>query len=292
MPNRTLTALTLLVLGWSFAFSGQTYGATGSATTTTLSEPNQEKPPSREPPVTVIKFPSGSVSPDDQAAAALTELAEKAPSIGYGTDEVIILGWSDKDFPPETGSLTTADRVLAEQRIDRVARMVRQAFIGAKIRSYNFGASVPWFSQLIQTDDYEVKQALAAASQAVPDRLRRSTNGDDQRIAAEAGDSVQIEQISAAGQAENNVRPDIFGRGEDQGNSAEALEQASRDDPTGNQAGGWSDESLQGSASSTGAGNVAGLKDDAKRLAKLGGPGRVIVITRQPTVVYNVFDDL
>ena len=291
MSYRTLTALTLLILGGSFTLSELANGAAGSATTTTLSEPNQDEPPSREPPVTVINFAPGNVSPDDQAAAALTELAEKAPSVGYGTDEVIILGWSDKDFPPKNDSLTTADRILGEQRIDRVARMVRQAFIGAKIRSYNFGASVPWFSKLIQTDDYEVKRALAAASQTIADR-RPGSNNDDQITVAEADDSVQMDQVSVAEQTENSIKPDIFGRDEDQGDDSAVLEQASRDDPTVDQAREGSSESLQGSASSAGADNVVGLKEDAKKLAKLGGPGRVIVITRQPTVVYNVFDDL
>ena len=220
MLIRSLTALTLVGVVSSLMVAEGTTASAVSKTSSLTDESGHMVPPSREPPATVITFAAGSARPDEEAGAALMELAEEAPSIGYGTDEVIILGWSDKTFPPEHGTLTTADRVLAEQRIDRVARMVRQVFIGAKIRSYNFGASVPWFSRFIQTDDFEVKEALALASRAASDRNRGGGSDARQLLAEDRGNTVEIQQtgapedIDSAELSDPALRPDIFGRGD------------------------------------------------------------------------------
>ena len=49
--------------------------------------------------------------------------------------------------------------------------------------------------------------------------------------------------------------------------------QANKDDPTTSQTEGSNDTSLEVSESSAGADNIAGLKEDAQRLAELGGAG-------------------
>ncbi|MBC7537941.1 MAG: hypothetical protein H7281_03920 [Bacteriovorax sp.] len=133
-----------------------------------------------------IKFRPGSASLTDSAKSSLNSIIKQARQ-GGKIDEVIVLSWSDEEYPSKNlAKLSKDQRELAEKRNKTVEQYVK-TMKNVDVNSYNMAERPSSFSKLFNTADSKLKNSLLSAG--------LSTTADSADYANKASRSVILVKI-------------------------------------------------------------------------------------------------
>jgi hypothetical protein len=133
-----------------------------------------------------IAFKPNSANLNDSAKNSLDALIKQAKS-GGEIDEVIVLSWSDKEYPSKNiKKLPKQQGELAEKRNQAVTEYVK-SLQNVEVDSYNMAKKPDALSKWFNTDDNKLKKSLLAAG--LP------TSADSKQSASKASRSVILIKI-------------------------------------------------------------------------------------------------
>lgn len=93
---------------------------------------------------------------------AINEAAQKGR-----IDEVKVLVWSDKEYPPEQGQQSKADRKLANERMNEIKKFLKNDLKISSVKTYNMTERPNALEKFFHTSDAKVK-SVAEATGAAP----------------------------------------------------------------------------------------------------------------------------
>ncbi len=115
-----------------------------------------------------IQFESGSATLTDQAKTSLVSVIDQARADGK-IEEVLVLSWSDKEYPAESKSrLTTYQADLADRRNKTIERYI-ETMSYADVDTYNMAKKPNLFSSVFNTSDTRMKNSFKAAGLSTTD---------------------------------------------------------------------------------------------------------------------------
>lgn len=93
---------------------------------------------------------------------AINEAAQKGR-----IDEVKVLVWSDKEYPPVKGKQDKVDRKLAKERMDEVRKFIKEELRVSRVKTYNMTERPNAVEKFFYTSDAKVK-GIAESTGAAP----------------------------------------------------------------------------------------------------------------------------
>jgi hypothetical protein len=109
-----------------------------------------------------IEFQPGSADLTEGARESLRRAVEKADQSGK-IDEVIVLSWSDQEYPSaQAKKLSQSEVNLAEKRNEAVEKEIK-AIRNVDVDAYNMAKRPNAFSRLLNTTDSQLKSSMVAA---------------------------------------------------------------------------------------------------------------------------------
>jgi hypothetical protein len=115
-----------------------------------------------------IQFQSGSAALTDQAKTSLASVIDQARADGR-IEEVLVLSWSDKEYPSESKNrLTTYQADLAERRNQTIEKFI-ETMSYADVETYNMAKKPNVFSSVFNTADTRMKNSFIAAGLSTTD---------------------------------------------------------------------------------------------------------------------------
>lgn len=115
-----------------------------------------------------IQFQNGSANLSDQAKASLVSVIDQARANGK-IEEVLVLSWSDKEYPSESKNrLTTYQADLAERRNNAIEKYI-ETMSYADVDTYNMAKKPNVFSSIFNTSDTRLKNSFKAAGLSTTD---------------------------------------------------------------------------------------------------------------------------
>lgn len=133
-----------------------------------------------------IEFRQGSAMLTESAKSSLSSVLKQARESGT-IDEVIVLSWSDSNFPSKNlKKLPKEERELAEKRNKSVAEYVKTQR-SVDVNSYNMAERPTAFSKLFNTADSKLKNSFLAAG--------LTTTADQSEYASKASRSVVLVKL-------------------------------------------------------------------------------------------------
>lgn len=133
-----------------------------------------------------IEFGRGSAALSDEAKASLTSVVSKAKLAG-NIDEVIVLSWSDLEYPSKDSKALPRDqRNLAGER-NRAIKSYLQSARDVDVDTYNMAEKPNTLSKWFDTSDSQLKRAFLKAG--LP------TSADSPQFESKASRSVILVKI-------------------------------------------------------------------------------------------------
>jgi hypothetical protein len=112
-----------------------------------------------------IKFPQGGTKLQADDKKSLSELLEMS-SLQGEIDEVLVLSWSDQEYPSKRSKrLSKGQRELAQRRNFEVKSYLKQ-LKNVDVETYNMAERPGSFARLLDTDDQRLKETLVTAGLA------------------------------------------------------------------------------------------------------------------------------
>lgn len=110
-----------------------------------------------------IEFGLGSAALSDAAKTSLIDVVSKAKLAGK-VDEVIVLSWSDLEYPARNSATQPRDqRNLAGERNRAIKSYLQSARSGVDVDTYNMAEKPNTLSKWFDTSDNQLKRAFVKA---------------------------------------------------------------------------------------------------------------------------------
>lgn len=123
-----------------------------------------------------VKFEKGSTQLDDKAMKAVNAILGEAKKNGK-IDEVIVLSWSDTEYPGDSiRTLSKDERKLADKRNRAVAKYTKSIdyLRSLDVETYNMAEKSNSLTRWTKEHDYEIKKSLQSAENQLPSKASHS----------------------------------------------------------------------------------------------------------------------
>lgn len=112
----------------------------------------------------VVKFEKGSHALSQSGREELNRISQMAAKQGRTIGDIKILAWSDREYPISGAKATRRDVSLANDRAEVIKTYIKDDLhTHVSVDKHNMAKRPGFFSELIKTDDYKLKENLQQA---------------------------------------------------------------------------------------------------------------------------------
>lgn len=106
-----------------------------------------------------IRFAKGKTGLSEASKTALRKLAAETPE--KAVDEVKVLAWADREYPASGTAASSKEVELADKRAHNISKYLKDD-LGYKVDvdNHNMAKRPAGISEILGTDDYEIKHSL------------------------------------------------------------------------------------------------------------------------------------